>query len=227
MRTRIYQINSKRDVNRVKFEGLDLLERYQGSSAVDPSIYDEVFSAEIDETDLEQIYQRFNTVGHPLHRGHSLSVSDVVVNDNGAFFCDSIGFQPIAFDESQTQKPDNLMRVVYVEPHKAPYIADVAHTLEAEQKAVGDGLIEPIDNDDGTCLVGNEESKLRGMDGNRRIGDGTSIMAGPFFVCGDSGETFRSLTDEEVTRYMARFAEPEDISPEEVEADMGFMIYPM
>lgn len=106
-------------------------------------------------------------------------------------------------------------------------IADVAHTLEAEQKAVGDGLIEPIDNDDGTCLVGNEESKLRGMDGNRRIGDGTSIMAGPFFVCGDSGETFRSLTDEEVTRYMARFAEPEDISPEEVEADMGFMIYPM
>lgn len=62
MRTKIYQINSKRDVNRVKFEGLDLLERYQGSSAVDPSIYDEVFSAEIDETDLEQIYKRFNTV---------------------------------------------------------------------------------------------------------------------------------------------------------------------
>lgn len=143
MRTKIYQINSKRDGNRVKFEGLELLERYQGSSAVDPSIYDEVFSAEIDETDLEQIYQRFNTVGHPLHRGHSLSVSDVVVNDNGAFFCDSIGFQPIAFDESQTQKPDNLMRVVYVEPHKAPYIADVAHTLEAEQKAVGDGLPTP------------------------------------------------------------------------------------
>ena len=227
MRTKIYQINSRRDANRVKFEGLDLLERYQGSSAVDPSIYDEVFSAEIDETDPEQIYQRFNTVGHPLYRGHSLSVSDVVVNDNGAFFCDSVGFQPIDFDESQTQKPDNLMRVVYVEPHRAPYIAEIAHTLEAEQKAVGDGLIEPIYNDDGTCLVGNEESKLRGMDGNRRIGYGSSVMAGPFFVCGDSGETFRSLTDEEVTRYMDRFAERENISPEEVEADTGFVIYPM
>jgi hypothetical protein len=113
-----------------------------------------VFSAEIDETDLEQIYQRFNTVGHPLYRGHSLSVSDVVVNDNGAFFCDSIGFQPIAFDESQTQKPDNLKRVVYVEPQRAPYIADVAHTLEAGAESGGDGLIEPIDNDDGTRLVG-------------------------------------------------------------------------
>ncbi len=53
------------------------------------------------------------------------------------------------------------------------------------------------------------------------------IMAGPFFVCGDSGESFRSLTARMVTRYMARFAEPEDISPEEVEADKGFMIYPM
>ena len=140
MRTKIYQINSERDTKHAKFEGLELLERYQSSAAVDPSIYDEVFNAEIDETDLEAIFQRFNTVGHPLHRGHSLSVSDVVVNDNGAFFCDSIGFQPIAFDESQTQKPDNLMRVVYVEPHKAPYIADVAHTLEAEQKAVGDDI---------------------------------------------------------------------------------------
>ena len=95
MRTKIYQINSKRDVNRVKFEGLDLLERYQGSSAVDPSIYDEVFNAEIDETDLEAIYQRFNTVGHPLHRGHSLSVSDVVVNDNGAFSATASGFSPL------------------------------------------------------------------------------------------------------------------------------------
>lgn len=227
MRVKIYQINSGRDEKREKFLGMDARERLSLSQTIDPAIYDEVFSAEIDESDPEEIFRRFNTEGHPLHRGHSLSVSDVVVNDNGAFFCDNIGFQPIAFDESQTQKPDNLMRVVYVEPHKAPYIADVAHTLEAEQKAVGDGLIEPIDNDDGTCLVGNEESKLRGMDGNRRIGDGSSIMAGPFFVCGDSGETFRSLTDEEVTRYMARFAEPEDISPEEVEADMGFMIYPM
>ena len=122
MRTKIYQINSKRDVNRVKFEGLELLERYQGSSAVDPSIYDEVFSAEIDATDLEAIYQRFNTVGHPLHRGHSLSVSDVVVNDNGAFFCDSIGFQPIVTkkDGKAVTEPLFLGRYHVVET-KAPY----------------------------------------------------------------------------------------------------------
>ena len=68
MRTKIYQINSKRDVNRVKFEGLELLERYQGSSAVDPSIYDEVFSAEIDETDLEAARREtFEEAGVSVH----------------------------------------------------------------------------------------------------------------------------------------------------------------
>lgn len=226
MRTKIYQINMNRDKDRIKFESLDRLERFQGSSEIDPSIYDEVFNAEIDETNLEDIYRRFNTEGHPLHRGHSLSVSDIVVNDNGAFFCDSIGFKEIAFDTSQTQKPDNLMRVVYVEPHKAPYITEIAHTLEAEQKAVG-GLIEPIYNGDGTCLIGNDEAKLIGMEGNRRIGDGSAIIAGPFFVCGDTGEDFRGLTDEEVTKYMAQFEQPEDITPEEVEADTGFFFYSM
>lgn len=225
MRTKIYQINMKRDVNRVKFAGLDKLQDYQGTAAVDPDLYDEVFNAEIDETDAEEIYDKFNTEGHPLYRGHSLSVSDVVVNDKGAFFCDVVGFKQIDFDESKAHKPEDLMRVVYVEPHKVPYVAEIPHTLEAEQKAVGNGLIEPIYNDDGTCFVGNEEAKLIGMDGNRRIGDGSYILAGPFFVCGDSGETFRSHTDEEVTRYMTRFAEPEDISPEEVEADTGFRFY--
>ena len=51
---------------------------------------------------------------------------------------------------------------VVCEPHKAPYIAEIEHTLEAEQKAVG-GLIEPIYLGD-VCLVGNEEAKLIGME---------------------------------------------------------------
>lgn len=225
MRTKIYQINTERDSDRVKFESFDIMRKLQGSKSVNASIYDEVFNAEIDETDLEEIFTKFNTEGHPLHRGHSLSVSDVVVNENGAFFCDSIGFRSIDFDESQTQKPDNLMRIVYVEPNKKPYVAEVEHTLEAEQKAVGDGLIEPIYNDDDTCCIGNEEAKLRGMPGNRHYNDCGSILAGPFFVCGLTEDDFRGLTDEEVTKYMDRFAEPEEISDDEVQADTGYVLY--
>ena len=223
MRIKIYQINFDRDKNKVKFHDLKNTERLQGKADIDPSIYDEVFNGEVDSSNLEEIFRQFNTEGHPLHRGHSLSVSDVIVIDDRAYFCQPVGFQEISFDESLALKPDNLMTVVYVEPHKPPYIAEIEHTLEAEQKAV-DGFIEPIYMDD-VCLVGNEEAKLIGMEGNRRIGDGTSIIAGPFFICGLTEDDFRSLTEEEAEKYMTQFKEPEQISREEVEADMGFTIY--
>lgn len=149
-----------------------------------------------------------------------MKVSDVVVTEEGAFYCDSVGFKPVTFDESQTQKPDNLLKVVYVEPGKPPYEAEILHTLEAQQKAVG-GFIEPVYLEDDITLVGNEESKLIGMPGNRRLDSG-SIIAGPFYLVGDAGDDFRSLTDEEAQRMMKRFEQPEDISPEEVESDTGF-----
>ena len=78
MRVKIYQINSARDNANRKFMSL------KDGEAVDSSIYDEVFNAEIDEMNLEEIYARFNTEGHPLHRGHSLSVSDIVVMNGKA-----------------------------------------------------------------------------------------------------------------------------------------------
>lgn len=226
MNIKIYQINIKRDKNCVKFLHYDHLDSFQETKDINASIYDEVFSGDVDCSDLEAVFQKFNTEGHPLHRGHSLSVSDIVATEDGAYYCDSVGFKKVDFDESLTQKPDNLMRIVYVEPHRTPYISEIEHTLDAEQKAVG-GLIEPIYNDDGTCLVGNEESKLIGMDGNRYLNDGHSIIAGPFFVCGTTEDDFRGLTDEEVVKYMTRFAEPEDISQDDVEADTGFTFYSM
>lgn len=225
MRVKIYQVNNDRDPNGVKFQSLDRLEKFQGSTQIDSSAYDEVFNAEMEFSGLEQLYTTFNTTGHPLHRGHSMSVSDVVVTDEGAFFCDSIGFVKVDFDESKTQKPDNLMKVVYVEPGKPAYEAEIRHELSAEQRAVG-GLIEPVYLEDGICIVGNEEAKLIGMPGNRRLETG-GIMAGPFFVVGDANGDFRSLTDEETQRMLEQFSEPHEISQDEVEADTGFVFIPM
>lgn len=223
MRVKIYQINSERDEKSLKFFGLQAIEKLQGNTQIDSSIYDEVFDAELDESDLEGIYTRFNTEGHPLHRGHSLSVSDIVVTDDGAFFCDNIGFETVDFDESKAHKPDNLMRIVYVEPHKPAYEAEIENSLDGEQRAVK-GYIELVYNNDDTILVCNEEGKLIGMEGNRRLDNGVSIIAGPFFIVGDDGEDFRSLTDEETKKYLERFAQPEDITQEEVEGDMGITI---
>lgn len=226
MNIKIYQINIKRDKNCVKFLHYDHLDSFQETKDINASIYDEVFSGDVDCSDLEAVFQKFNTEGHPLHRGHSLSVSDIVVTDDRAYYCDSVGFKKVEFDETQTQKPDNLMQIVYVEPHRTPYVSEIEYDISAEQRAVG-GLIEIIGNGDGTLLVCNDEGKLLGLEGNRRIRDRNSIIAGPFFIVGDGGEDFRSLTESEVTRYMDRFKEIEDISQDEVEADMGFTFYTM
>lgn len=118
------------------------------------------------------------------------------------------------------------LTVVMVEPHKTPYVTEIADTLSALQKAVG-GYIEVVGNGDGTLIICNEEGKLQGLEGNRRIHDGMSIIAGTFFVVGDDGENFRSLTESEVKRYMDRFKNPEDIDQDEVEADMGITFYSM
>ena len=222
MRVNIYHINKARDVNG------KLYSVYQNGDVVDPSIYDEVFSAELDTTNLEEIHRMMKFEGHPLMRAANLTVSDVVVVNGRAHICQPRGFEEIDFDVSKTQKPGNLMRVVYVEPNKPAYVADVEHTLEAEQKAVGGGLIQTLYfEDDNTTIIANDESKLMGMPGNRRFGDGSTIVAGPFFVVGIAGDDFRSLTDEEVEKYMDRFAVPDQISQEEVEADMGFTFIPM
>lgn len=115
-----------------------------------------------------------------------------------------------------------LLRILMVEPHKAPFEMTVANQLNDLQETVG-GLIEIVDNGDGTLIVCNEELKLNGMDGNRRLeGD---VIAGPFFIVGEQGEDFRSLTDSEVEKYMQRFGEIEDISPEEVQANMGMTFH--
>lgn len=118
------------------------------------------------------------------------------------------------------------LTVVMVEPHKTPYVTEIADELSALQRCVG-GYIEVVGNGDGTLIICNEEGKLIGLEGNRRIHDGMSVIAGTFFVVGADGENFRSLTESEVKRYMDRFKNPEDIDQDEVEANMGITFYSM
>lgn len=114
-------------------------------------------------------------------------------------------------------------------PHHPPIETYVKDELDCLQLAVSDhgedALIEftyPFDDD---CMVlGNEEAKLNGMEGNRRLGN--SIYAGPIFITRDDGVGgLCSLTDEQVLKYSEMFAEPHDISPEETQADVGFTFY--
>ena len=220
-RVKIYQINTDRDKERLICAGSDVLMKNKLDLEIDASIYDEVFNGELETKEPEKMFALFNTEGHPLYRGHSISVSDVIVTVDGAFFCDSYDFKKIVFDESLTQKPDNLLRIVYVEPCKPAYEAEIIDSLHGLQKAVGNGLIEHILMENNCIYIGNDAAKLIGMKGNRRYGEG-GIIAGPFFICGCAAETYRSLTDDEVQFYLEKFKEPEDISDDETQADTGF-----
>lgn len=107
----IYQINTDRDDNRVRFLGLDTLERFQHSKTVNPALYDRVYDGKLDCNSLETIYEKFN-IDHPADcKGRSLSVSDVVeISESdtlnpGFYFVDSIGFKSISFDKSFCKEP--------------------------------------------------------------------------------------------------------------------------
>ena len=93
LQIRIFQISPEHDKGRLRFAGLDELEKLHGNANIDSSIYEEVFHGDLDCADPEEIFEIFNasstksqiqTVGHPLFRGRSMSVSDIVVIEGGA-----------------------------------------------------------------------------------------------------------------------------------------------
>ena len=145
---------------------------------------------------------------------------DVIATEEGAFAWNSkLGFQKIDFDESKAST-EGQIKVLFVQPHEKPYVAEIPNTLEAKQRAVG-GLIEYIYNHDETALIGDEEAKIKCKEGNRYL-DGMGIIAGNFLIVGLTEEDCRSLTDEEIQRYQEKYDEAPNISPEETEADVGF-----
>ena len=113
-------------------------------------------------------------------------------------------------------KDDNKIRVLKIEPGKMPYEKEMVNDFEKIQAEV-DGLFECVYLEDGCIAVVNEEGKLNGMELNRRIGN--DIIAGPFFICGDSEDgEFVSLTDAECEKYMGEFKEVPEFSGDEPEA---------
>ena len=219
VRIRVYQINLDRDTERIRLDSL------KPGQSVDPSIYDEVFDGLVHSGNLETIFSRFNGELMPaLHRGGSMSVGDVVEVGGAFHYVNPVGFEQIDFDASLTQKPDNLLRVVVVEPGLPAYAGEIGPDLKSMQRAVAGHIEVTCPFDDAAAVVGNDEAKLIGMEGNRHIAG--QVYAGPLFIVGDDGEGgFCSLTDAQAAVYNQIFAQPEEITMEEVQADMRCEMY--
>lgn len=91
----IYQITARDPEHDYRFMGLDYVQKK--GITVARADYDLIYAAPLTEKDtLDGIYERFNIQRPADFTGHSLSVSDVVVLNDGesvkAYYVDSIGF---------------------------------------------------------------------------------------------------------------------------------------
>lgn len=105
------------------------------------------------------------------------------------------------------------MKIVYKSPGSNPRTMEILNDLFLMQQLV-DGFIEAVRFDKNLILVCNEEGRLLELEKN------TFGICGRFFVCGDAGEEFRGLTEEEV-RYVIDQIERREKRDEEITERAG------
>lgn len=110
--------------------------------------------------------------------------------------------------------------VVMVEPSKHPKIVKIKNDLDHLQAAVG-GLIEIVDIEEAVCILCNEEGKLIGLEGNRRLYN--DILVGTFYVCGSNKHgDLVSLNPKQQEKYLKAFWEPQSFTQEEIADSLVF-----
>ena len=98
MKLQILQLKSIPELRNYMFTSMSLLEKLNlkvdlnnYNEVYEDDLYSSIFSKNIDI--LEEIYQKFNIGQKPKsYKGHSLSVSDIVVLDGVNYYVDSFGF---------------------------------------------------------------------------------------------------------------------------------------
>ena len=150
----IYQIKGGDETRDFRFEPYDRLQA--AGNVVDRANYELVYSAPLaPETSLEDIYARFN-IDHPKDfKGHSLSVSDVVVlhqdGQDTAHYVDSFGYKsvPEFLQEQKQLTPDELETGETIKtPRGTFYVTDMSRE---QMEAAGYGFHHQ--SDDGKYLV--------------------------------------------------------------------------
>ena len=119
--------------------------------------------------------------------------------------------------------------VLMVEPNEHPKATELHTDLDSLQKAVSigadyQGLIEIVSLGNGDCIMCNEEGKLIGLEGNRRLGN--DILVGVFYIMSENEEgELISLTERKIKRYTELFWEPETFDRAQIEETITCHIY--
>ena len=150
----IYQLKHGDETRDLRFEPYDRLQ--VTGNVVDKANDELIYSAELTPgTSLEDIYTRFN-IDHPKDfKGHSLSVSDVVVlhqdGQDTAHYVDSFGYKsvPEFLQEQKQLTPDELETGETIKtPRGTFYVTDMSRE---QMEAAGYGFHHQ--SDDGKYLV--------------------------------------------------------------------------
>ena len=179
----IYQLKHNPELDHLRFEGTESLKRMgitkNNFDAIKPENYELIYVGELSELQeqtqgetLEVIYEKFN-IDHPEdYRGHSLSVSDIVVlhqnGKNSAHFVDSFGF---------TRLPDFMQTLEGVKEQKEE-IDTSGHDVqksepEKQEKETSDNTLE--DGDEIIDLGDEKEQVLADMRKSLEIGEETEL----------------------------------------------------
>ena len=150
----IYQLKSGNETLDYRFEPLDAI-RNNGLS-VKPENYEQVYTAPLTEKDsLESIYTRFNIDRPADFKGHSLSVSDIVVlhqdGKDTAHYCDRFGFsqvpeflQPERAAEVTILTPDQMATQERINTPRGSFC--VTNMTREQMEVAGYGVHHQSDN---------------------------------------------------------------------------------
>ena len=179
----IYQLKHNPELDHLRFEGTESLKRMgitkDNFDAIKPENYELIYVGELSELQeqtqgetLEAIYEQFN-IAHPEdYRGHSLSVSDIVVlhqnGKNSAHFVDSFGF---------TRLPDFMQTLEGVKEQEAE-IDTSGHDVqksepEKQEQQTSDNTLE--DGDEIIDLGDEKEQVLADMKKSLELGEETEL----------------------------------------------------
>ena len=108
---------------------------------------------------------------------------------------------------------EDKIKVVLLEPNRMAKVTEIEHSLEGMQKVVQGDIQAIYPFEEEVCIVCNEEGKIDGLPLNRALYDENheiyDIIAGPAFLCDCSGESFGSLSEEQIKKYSRQFMRPE------------------
>lgn len=106
------------------------------------------------------------------------------------------------------------MKVLLVEPLKAPRVIDLDGSLTGMQKTVGGYIQAVYPFSDMVAIICNDEGKINRLPLNRALrtedtNELYDIICGTFLICGIQGDGFTDLTDNQIAKYTEVYRTPE------------------